>query len=163
MGLLIKGLSVSYFEGLESIIYSILFSILIWALRKEPLWDRFCTFAEFWSLWPKRCCFSRQNTWKRTLVPRPLTPLQRAAVLQQSGCVSNTRSSALTLILVTALQPPEEVSWWSVSHCFLSQSPQFYTEGILSLITLREMCLNLQGDYVEKWVIVQVSLHKHHF
>jgi hypothetical protein len=25
------------------------------------------------------------------------------------------------------------------------------------------MCLNLQGDYVEKWVIVQVSPHKHNF
>ena len=37
MGLLIKGLSALYLYGLECIIYSILFSLDIWAVPKKPL------------------------------------------------------------------------------------------------------------------------------
>jgi hypothetical protein len=33
---------------------------------------------------------------------------------------------------------------------FHLQSPEFYAEGIVSLITCYEKCMNLQDDYVEK-------------
>jgi hypothetical protein len=62
--------------------------------------------------------------------------------------VSNTRSTALNFTLVTSLRPSEEAL--VCLTLLLSQSPQFYAEGILSFITLCEMCLNFQGDYVEK-------------
>jgi hypothetical protein len=137
------------------------FSIESWALWTEGQWDSFLHFRSS-SDCDHKDASSKGRIFESDLVPRPLTPRQTADSLQQTGreylghpqyspdfepsdfhLFGPQKKHLGGQVFQTVAEVQVGVSQW-----FLSQSSQFYAEGIRSLITLCEKCLNLQCDCV---------------
>ena len=130
------------------------FSTEFWALQTEPMWGSLLYFHNIVESVTTTVLLQRTRrmevTWCEVTVVWQILETCPSKLQQQScslsGCVESWHQ--VTFVVVTDAKLMSKCK--KLYHWFCSKIPEFYVEGIYSLITCCDKCINLQVDYMKK-------------